>query len=226
MLDRHILSEPALGEWGVLKPLKEAPRCTVTFSAVLSWVGHAVKRNTAALFDGFSRQENEELAWVKKWVTTSSLAGTSLQRAWKPYVRWGAENFKAPPVIGLDFILPFINTKEVFFLHWKMHESSLTQKHFGLVPSLDFHSQSLITSQDKFNNLWLLFYSMLTKSHLDSGETSIKATEIQNIHHIRDCNTFLLFPDDFVGLSTLLDLTTSLQECFNFQTDSCTCHSH
>lgn len=59
VLDRDTLSEPVLGEGGVLKPLKEALRCTVTFSAVLSWVGHTVKRNTAALFDGFS--------WQEKW---------------------------------------------------------------------------------------------------------------------------------------------------------------
>lgn len=160
-----------------------------------------MKGNTAALWDGFSWQENKELTRVRKWTTSLSLAGASLQRAWKTSTQCGVEDFGAPPAIVLDFIFSFINTKEAFFFPWKCMSSWL-QKNFGPVPFLDYHSQSLIMSQDKFNNSWLLFYSMLTKSHLKSGETSIKATEIQNIHHISDCNTFL-----HIFLMTLLALT-------------------
>ena len=43
------------------------------FSAALSWAGHTVKRNTAALFDGFSWQENEEPTRVSKQATTARL---------------------------------------------------------------------------------------------------------------------------------------------------------
>lgn len=131
-----------------------------------------------------------------------SLAGASLQRAWQTSTQSGVEDFGVPPAIVLDFIFLYINNKEVSFFPWKVHESSLTPKIFGPVPSLDCHSESLIISQDKFNNSWLLFYSMLTKSHLETGETSIKATEIQNIYHISDCNTFL-----HIFLMTLLALT-------------------
>lgn len=102
-------------------------------------------------------------------------------------------------------------------LPWKCMSSPWLQKVLG-TPSLDCHSQSLITSQDTFNNSWLLFYSMLTKSHLESGETSIKATEIQNIHHISDCNLFLHFFWWVFALAHCQPCWTSLslQECFNF----------
>lgn len=190
VLDRYILSEPALGEWGVLKPLKEAPRCTLSFPAVLSWVGHAVQRNTTALFDVFSWQENKELTWVRKWATIGwSITTKGLKNILQVWYR----GFWSTTCHRSGFYFPIYKHQGGFLPPLKMHEFSLTPKNFGPVPSLDCRSQSLITSQDKFNNSWLLFYSMLTKSHLESGETSIKATEIQNIRHISDCNTFIHF---------------------------------
>lgn len=63
----HLVSE-AQRSW-----LKEALRCTMIFSATLSWVGHAVKRNTAALFDGFCWQEGKIRTRVSKQGTTARL---------------------------------------------------------------------------------------------------------------------------------------------------------
>lgn len=184
-----ILSEPALSEWGVLKPLKKAPRCTLSFPAVLSWVGHAVQRNTTALFDVFSWQENEELTWVRKWATIGwSITTKDLKNILQVWYR----GFWSTTCHRSGFYFPIYKHQGGFLPPLKMHEFSLTPKNFGPVPSLDCRSQSLITSQDKFNHSWLLFYSMVTKSHLES-ETSIKATEIQNIRHISDCNTFIHF---------------------------------